>query len=204
MGPGTVGPGRGGQAATPPVDSNADSGRGAKGPLKVRIPLKAGPRAIGVTFLERNEVRDEQVLRPRMRGLGPALAVGTSTITGPYNTKGPGDTPTRRRIFVCRPASAAEETPCAGRILSTLTRRAYRRPVTDEDVQSLMPFYTAGRAEGGFDLGIERALQRLLVSPQFLFRIEHDPADAAPGGSHPCHRSGTGVAPLVLSMEQHP
>jgi uncharacterized protein DUF1592/uncharacterized protein DUF1588/uncharacterized protein DUF1585/uncharacterized protein DUF1595/uncharacterized protein DUF1587/cytochrome c len=181
---GGVAAGRGGLAATPPVDDNTDAGRGRR-PLNVRIPVKAGPRAISVTFLEPNEVRDEQVLRPRTRGVGPALAVGTVTISGPYNAKGPGDTPTRRRIFVCRPASAAEEAPCARRILSTLTRRAYRRPVTDEDVQSLMPFYTAGRTEGGFDLGIERALQRVLVSPQFLFRIEHDPADAPPGGSRP-------------------
>ena len=72
-----------------------------------------------------------------------------------------------------------------GRILSTLTRRAYRRPATDEDVQSLMPFYTAGRTEGGFERGIQHALQRILVSPQFLFRIERDPAAAAPGSSHP-------------------
>ena len=86
---------------------------------------------------------------------------------------------------MCRPASAAEESPCARRILSTLQRRAYRRPVTDEDIQSLMPFYTAGRTEGGFDLGIQRALQRLLMSPQFLFRVEHDPSNAAAGSSHP-------------------
>jgi hypothetical protein len=76
---------------------------------------------------------------------------------------------------------ASEELPCAKRILSTLERRAYRRPVTGADVEGLLPFYTAGRAEGGFDLGIERALERLLVSPQFLFRIEHDPAGIAPG-----------------------
>ena len=185
---GGVAAGRGGQAATPPVDDNPDPapGSGGRRPIDVRIPVKAGPRIIGVTFLERNEVRNEQVLRPRTRGVGPALAVETVTISGPYNAKGPGDTPSRQRIFVCRPASAAEaEGPCARRILSTLTRRAYRRPVTDEDVQSLMPFYADGRAEGGFDRGIERALQRVLISPQFLFRIEHDPANAAPGASHP-------------------
>jgi Protein of unknown function (DUF1592)/Protein of unknown function (DUF1588)/Protein of unknown function (DUF1585)/Protein of unknown function (DUF1587)/Protein of unknown function (DUF1595)/Planctomycete cytochrome C len=180
--------GRGQQGAAPPADDDSDPGAGRggrQGTLDVRIPVKAGPRLIGVTFLERNEVRDELVLRPRMRGLGPALALGTVTLSGPYNAKGPGDTPTRRRIFVCRPASAAEEEPCARRILSTLERRAFRRPATDADVRNLMPFYTAGRVEGGFDLGIERALQRLLMSPQFLFRIEHDPAGAAPGGSHP-------------------
>jgi uncharacterized protein DUF1592/uncharacterized protein DUF1588/uncharacterized protein DUF1585/uncharacterized protein DUF1587/uncharacterized protein DUF1595/cytochrome c len=175
-----------GQQGGAPADDDSDPGAGRRqGQLDVRIPVKAGPRLIGVTFLERNEVRDEQVLRPRMRGIGPALAVGTVTLSGPYNAKGPGDTPTRQRIFVCRPASAAEEEPCARRILSTLERRAFRRPVTDTDVRNLMPFYTAGRVEGGFDLGIQRALQRLLMSPQFLFRIEHDPANAAPGSSHP-------------------
>ncbi len=146
--------------------------------------MKAGPRLIGVTFIERNEVRDEQVLRPRARGIGPALAIGTVTISGPFKAKSAGDTPARQRIFACRPVSAAEEAPCARRILSTLQRRAYRRPVTGEDVQSLMPFYTAGRAEGGFDLGIQRALQRLLMSPQFLFRVEHDPPGAAVGSAH--------------------
>jgi len=113
------------------------------------------------------------------------LGVDVVTISGPFNAKGPGDTPSRRRIFVCRPASTAEEEPCARQILTTLERRAYRRPVTAADVGSLMPFYNTGRAEGNFDLGIQRAIQRLLVSPQFLFRIERNPADAAAGTSHP-------------------
>jgi hypothetical protein len=182
--------GRGAGAAAPggaPVDDDPDRtyGRGGRAPIEARIPVKAGPRVVGVTFIERNEVRDEEVLRPRLRGVGPSLAIATVTLSGPYNAKGPGDTPSRERIFVCRPASAAEEAPCARRILSTLQRRAYRRPVTDADVQTLMPFYTAGRAEGSFDLGIQRALQRMLVSPQFLFRVEHDPANAVAGTSHP-------------------
>ena len=126
-------------------------------------------------------------LRPRMRGRGTQPALASVTISGPYNVKGPGDTPSRRRIFVCRPASAqsgaigADELACATQILSTLVRRAYRRPATDADVQRLLPFYTAGRAEGGFDRGIQRALERVLVSPQFLFRIEREPPDVAPG-----------------------
>jgi len=163
-------------------------GRGGRGGRKVpefRLPVKAGTRAVCVTFVQRDEVRDEEVLKPRLRSPGPEVAVETVTISGPYNVNGPGDTASRRRIFVCRPATAAEEEPCARRILTTLERRAYRRPVNAADVQSLMPFYIAGRSEGGFDLGIERALQRLLVSPQFLFRIERDPATAVPGTSHP-------------------
>src|SRR5205085_4969371 len=94
---------------------------------------------------------------------------------------GPGDTPSRRRVFVCRPVNAGQESACADRILTTLLRRAYRRNVTAEDLRRLRPFYEAGRAERDFDLGIQRALERVLVSPQFLFRIEQEPASAAPG-----------------------
>jgi hypothetical protein len=184
-GRGAAAPAAPGGAQAAQADDDPTAGAGSRQGVDVRIPIKAGPRLIGVTFIERNEVRDEQIVRPRMRGVGPQLGVGVVTISGPYDAKGPGDTPARRRIFVCRPASASDETPCARRIVSALERRAYRRPVTDADVQTLMPFYTSGRAEGGFDLGIQRALQRLLMSPQFLFRIEHDPAGAAPGTSHP-------------------
>ncbi len=171
-------------AADPGASTYGEAPKPRK-PLEFRIPVKAGPRLIGIAFVERNELRDEELLRPRWRSTGSELAVETATISGPYNPKGPGDTPSRRRIFVCRPESASDEEPCARRILSALERRAYRRPVVDADLQSLMPFYAAGRAEGGFELGIERALQRLLVSPQFLFRIERDPPGASPGTTHP-------------------
>jgi len=154
-------------------------------PIEFRILVKAGSRVIGVAFIERNELRDEEVLRPRLRSTGPELAIEKVTLSGPFDPKGPGDTASRRRIFVCHPATASDEEPCARRILSTLEKRAYRRPVTDKDVAMLMPFYQAGHAQGGFELGIERALQRLLVSPQFLFRIEQDPDGATPGSVHP-------------------
>lgn len=155
-------------------------GRGGRGasedkPVEIRVPVKAGPRLIGVTFVQRSEARDEAVVRPRMRGRGSQPALLNITISGPYNAKGPGDTPSRRRIFVCKPANAPEELPCAKQIFSTLERRAYRRPVTEADLNDLMPFYTAGRAEAGFEMGIQRGLERMLVSPQFLFRIERDP-----------------------------
>jgi hypothetical protein len=180
--------GSSGPAGTDNPDANyLRGGAAANGrkPLEFHLQVKAGPRLIGVTFVQPDEVRDEEVLRPRNRGAGPDVAVEAVTITGPYNAKGSGDTPSRRRIFVCRPASPPEEEPCAEKILLALERRAYRRPVTTADAQSLMPFYRTVRAEGGFDVGIERALQRLLVSPQFLFRIERDPAGAAPGSVHP-------------------
>ena len=175
-------------AATKDDDDDPDAAPGygaGRRPIEFRVPVKAGPRLIGVAFIEKDEVRDEEVLRPRLRGAGAEIGVGVVTISGPYNAKGPGDTLSRRRIFVCRPASASEEEACAHRILSTLERRAYRRPVSANDVATLMPFYTAGKTEGGFDLGIQRAIQRLLVSPQFLFRIERDPSTAAPGTGHP-------------------
>jgi Protein of unknown function (DUF1592)/Protein of unknown function (DUF1588)/Protein of unknown function (DUF1585)/Protein of unknown function (DUF1595)/Protein of unknown function (DUF1587) len=172
------------EAAPAPPAGRAAGRRAYQGALKpqeFRIPVKAGPRLMGITFINQNEMRDEETLRPQMRDRGTRLAIASVTISGPYSAKGPGDTPSRKRIFACRPETAADELPCAKRILSTLERRAYRRPITDADVERLVPFYTAGRAEGGFDLGIERALERLLVSPQFLFRIEHDPARVAPG-----------------------
>jgi len=166
-------------------------GRGGLKPMEFRVPVKAGPRLVGVTFLQRSEARNEQTLRPPTSGKGlwigvPADAeplLSSVTISGPFDVTGPGDTPSRRRIFVCRPASEnpAVETACAKRIIATLERRAYRRPVTTADVDTLLPFYQAGRKEAGFDGGIQQALERLLVSPQFLFRIERDASNLAEG-----------------------
>jgi len=165
--------GRGGRAGRGGADTNK--------PFEFRVPLKAGPRAIGVTFIERDAIRDEETLRPRMRSRGTQAAIANVTISGPYDAKGPGDSPARRRIFVCHPQTGAEESACANQILSTLARHAFRRAVTESDIALLLPFYKAGRAEGGFDRGIEQALQRLLVSPQFLFRVEHDRPNVAAG-----------------------
>jgi hypothetical protein len=111
--------------------------------------------------------------------------VDSVAIAGPYNAKGAGETPSRQRIFVCTPAAGAEEEPCARKILSTLARRAYRRPVTDQDVEPLLGLYKTGRGRGSFEAGIEVALQRILAGPEFLFRVEHDPANGAPGAVHP-------------------
>jgi hypothetical protein len=127
---------------------------------------------------------DEATLRPRMRSRGTQPSVGVVTIRGPINPTGPGNTPSRDKIFVCQPKTAAEETPCAKQVLSTLARRAYRRPSTAADLDTLMPFYEEGREEGSFDLGIQTAIERLLVSPQFLYRVERDPATAKPGTSY--------------------
>ena len=160
-------------------------GRGAAAaPLEFPLTLKAGPKLIGVAFVQRTEARDEATLRPRMRSRGTQPAINSVTISGPYKATSGGDSPSRRRIFVCRPASATEELPCARRILSTLARRAYRRPSNETDVRDLLPFYERGRKEGSFDLGIQRALERLLVSSQFLFRIEREPSSVAAGTAY--------------------
>ncbi len=155
--------------------------RGPVKPLEIHVALKAGPHMIGVTFVQKTEARDEDTVRPRMRGRGTELAIEMVTISGPYKGQTASDTPSRRRIFVCRPTGPSDETACAKQILSTLERRAYRRPVTDGDLQDVMPFYVQGRKNGSFDRGIEQAVARLLVSPQFLFRIERDPPNIAPG-----------------------
>lgn len=161
-------------------------GRGAAAakPPEFRIPIKAGPHVVGVTFVERNQARDESTLRPRMRARGNGPAIANVLVSGPYEPKGPGETPSRKRIFSCRPATVAEELPCAKKILSTMLRRAYRKPVAAADLEDVLPFYEAGRAESNFDLGIQRALERMLISPQFLFRIEREPAAAKPGSSY--------------------
>ncbi|MFB3140650.1 MAG: DUF1592 domain-containing protein, partial [Candidatus Acidiferrales bacterium] len=115
--------------------------------------------------------------------------VDNISISGPFHPKGLGDTPSRRKIFVCSPAGIADEEPCAKKILSTLARRAYRRPVTEADVLTLLQFYQVGRSPGGFEAGIGTAIQGILVSPEFLFRMERDPERSnekvAPGTAYP-------------------
>jgi hypothetical protein len=150
--------------------------------LDVDLPLKAGPRVIAVTFLKRTSAKGEALVRPRLRGRGQLPAVASVTIRGPQKIAGTGDTPSRRRIFVCTPAGAADEPACAKKIFSTLARRAYRRPVTEADLRPLMAIYEAERAETGFESGIKQGLERILVSPQFLFRIERQPS-AVPAGA---------------------
>ena len=112
-------------------------------------------------------------------------AVYEVSITGPYDATGPGDTPSRNRIFVCRPAGADEEEGCVRRILRTLMRRAYRRPVTERDFESPLEFYRRARSAEGFEGGIEMALSSILVSPEFLFRVERDPAGISSNTAYP-------------------
>jgi mono/diheme cytochrome c family protein len=155
-------------------------GRGGPA-LEFRVPVSAGPHVVGATFVRRTHALDESTVRVQRRSRGTLPAIELVTVSGPYAPTGPGVTPSRERIFVCRPAAAAEERDCAREILVTLARRAYRRAAGEADVETLLAFYEDGRAGGGFDAGIQRALERLLVSPQFLYRIERVPEAMAPG-----------------------
>ncbi len=158
--------------------------------LKARIPVKAGPHQLGVTFLKKPWAVLETDRKPYQAHFNayrhPRVqpAVYEVSITGPYDTKGPGDTPSRNRIFVCRPAGAGEEEGCVRSILMTLMRRAYRRPVTERDFESPLEFYRRGRSTEGFEAGLEMALSSILVSPKFLFRVERDPAGISPNAAY--------------------
>jgi hypothetical protein len=147
--------------------------------LKARIPIKAGPRTVVVTFLRKNSAESVEPLQPFTRDLDLQNMNGIPLIdyvdiTGPFQATGPGDTPSRRQIFSCRPANTGEEMPCARKILTTLTRRAYRRPVTEKDLELPLRFYQDGRTGGSFDAGIEAALRLILADPKFLFRSESE------------------------------
>ena len=153
--------------------------------LEVRIPVTAGPHLIGVSFLKETWAR-EQMIQPTFASMErEEPGVGSVTILGPYDPQGPGETPSRSKIFVCRPTSSQDQEPCASKIISTLARRAYRRPIADDEVPNLLAPYHTGRSEEGFEAGIELALQRILVSPEFLFRIEQDPENLEAGTAYP-------------------
>jgi hypothetical protein len=154
--------------------------------LNARVAVKAGPHALGVAFVKHPSALLETARQPYQAHFNfyrhPRIqpAVYSISIIGPYAAKGPGETPSRRRIFVSRPANPGDEDRSAKQILATLTRRAYRRPVTDADIQGPLDLYRKTRAAEGFDAGIEMALSAVLVSPEFLFRVEREPAGIAP------------------------
>jgi len=158
---------------------------------RARVRLTAGPHTIGVAFIEKTAAQNSWRLQPFLRSSHDTFDptgyphIDVFSVTGPYNATGSGDTPSRRRVFMCRPATAAEEEPCARRIVSTLARLAYRGQATDEDIQRLMSFYTTGRRDGNFEKGVQLALQRMLASAKFALRIERDPANTKPGSVYP-------------------
>jgi hypothetical protein len=158
--------------------------------LKLRIPVTAGPHTVAAAFPRKAATLLETERQPYQAHFNmdrhPRItpAVFTLTVNGPYQGKGPGDTPSRRRIFVCTPQSAGDEEACAKKILLTTMRRAWRRPVSDADLQAPLKFYHDARKNGSFDSGIEMGLRAILMSPEFLFRVEQDPANAAPGAAY--------------------
>jgi Protein of unknown function (DUF1592)/Protein of unknown function (DUF1588)/Protein of unknown function (DUF1585)/Protein of unknown function (DUF1587)/Protein of unknown function (DUF1595) len=161
----------------PERDAPADAG------MILTVPVTAGPHVVSVAFIKKASVLSESARQPfkaDYNGRNQA-AIFSVSVAGPFNAIGPGDTPSRRRIFECRPATPADEPACAKTIVTTLARRAYRRSATSEDVPELLKFYKEGRADGGsFESGIELVVRAVLASPEFLFRIERDPAGVAP------------------------
>jgi len=161
--------------------------------LNIRVPVSAGPHVVAATFPKRTSVLLETERQPYQAHFNmdrhPRIqpAVYSISVNGPYHAKGAGDTPSRRRLLVCSPSGASDETACASKILSTLMRRAYRRPVTSGDLQVPLRFFDEGRRDGGFEAGIEMGLRAVLVSPEFLFHVEQDPAGVAP---HSAYRVG--------------
>ena len=170
-------------------------GRGAAPISTGRVFLRAGQRRVSAAFIRGFDGPYEDLIRPHdwsMAG-GGSGGGGITTlphvreliIGGPYKVTGVSDNPTRRRIFVCRPTSAAEEHPCARRIIETLASRAYRRPANAADVDGLMMFYDNGAELGGFETGIRMAIEALLASPRFVFRTEREPQGVDPGEVYP-------------------
>jgi hypothetical protein len=177
----------GGEADNKMMDANLGvAGDALDARLKVRVPVQAGPRDVVVTFLRKNSAESVEPLQPFTRDLDLQNMNGIPLIdyvdvTGPIEPTGPGDTPSRRRVFACRPNNVSDELPCARKILSSLARRAYRRPVGDQDMELLLSFYQAGRNKGNFDSGIESALRLILADPKFLFRYSPDRSNVAEG-----------------------
>jgi Protein of unknown function (DUF1592)/Protein of unknown function (DUF1588)/Protein of unknown function (DUF1587)/Protein of unknown function (DUF1585)/Protein of unknown function (DUF1595) len=171
---------------TIPADQRADqvihgTGHDPDSHLKVRVPVKAGTRTLVATFVK-DTVKVEGI--PKTREANFFEGVGNISVAGPYDVKGPGDTASRDRIFICHPMARAEEEACAERIISGLARRAYRRPIAADDLPPLLALFRQGAAEDGFEAGVRLALLKILVSPEFIFRIEFDPSDVTAGRAH--------------------
>jgi hypothetical protein len=159
------------------------------------IPIKAGPHRIAAAFIQNFDGMVEDVVSPpglslvdlniaQYPGLTPLPHLHDLSISGPFKPTGVSETPSRARIFTCRPKSGADEIPCAKKIIGTLARQAYRRPVSDTDVEELLSFYQRGRNGKDFDSGIRTAVQAMIASPEFVFRFERTPAGAAVGANH--------------------
>ena len=178
-------------AASLPTGGRGGEDPPDKGAVEARLTVKAGARTLGVSLRQQNVAWESRY--PKVYPWGNSSGFGTNVgvvdwlkiesidVAGPFNPTGPGDTVSRRRIFTCRPTSAANEVACARKVLADLARRAFRRPVTANEVQAFVDIYETTRQARNFDAGIQVALERLLVDPAFLFRVEKEPADVRPG-----------------------
>ncbi|HVY66240.1 MAG TPA: DUF1592 domain-containing protein [Gammaproteobacteria bacterium] len=160
---------------------------------RIKVPVTAGPHTVAATFVARTMSESDAVLQPFVPGGGEVgiiegeespLKVQRLEINGPFDASGVSDTPSRQRVFVCHPKTPAEELPCAREIVQRLTRAAFRRPVTAEDLKTPLEFYATARQTGGFEQGIRGALMVILASPEFLYRFSAPPADTAPGSTY--------------------
>jgi Protein of unknown function (DUF1592)/Protein of unknown function (DUF1588)/Protein of unknown function (DUF1585)/Protein of unknown function (DUF1595) len=159
----------------------------------VKLSVKAGLRTVALAFIDTSNIPIDDLNQHNLRSVldtNPipgyifSPQVGRVTIMGPYEATVPKDTPSRKKILVCEPKNASEESACAKQIITTLAKRAFRRPVNDEDMESLMSFYEKARSKGGFENGIEIALQRILADPEFVFRSEVEPSNIKPGQAY--------------------
>jgi hypothetical protein len=155
--------------------------------LTVRVKATAGPHTVAATFLQKTDAQGGHRLQPFLRSNVDATDhtglphIESLTINGPFGATGSSETPSRRRVFSCRPQSGAAEKACATKIVGTLARRAYRRPVTAADMTRLMALYDRARRDGSFEAGVQFALRGILASAKFVFRGERDASTAAPG-----------------------
>ncbi len=150
--------------------------------LEIRIPVKAGTKLVTAGFTDSLPSPSEDIPRTGSINIEDGdVGIDELQISGPFNGKTPADSESRKQIFTCRPTNTRDEEPCARKIIGTLTRLAYRRPVTVREIEPLVAIYKMGRSDRDFDAGIERALEALLSSPKFLIRAEHEPADVKPG-----------------------
>jgi hypothetical protein len=168
-------------------DKPTDTGDAVELRMRVRVPVKAGPHEVTATFIENMAVKDTVRLQPFLRSSADNFDwagrphIQTFTVTGPFNIDTIGETPSRRAIFTCHPTTARRERDCASQILSRLARRAYRQPVSKAEMEPILSFYDTARRKGGFESGIQRGLERILASPRFAFRVEHDPDSVTAG-----------------------
>ena len=167
-----------------------DTGDAVELRMRVRVPVTAGPHDVTAAFVGNVPLKDTVRLQPFIRSSADNFDwagwphIQTFTVTGPFDAKGPGDTPSRRAIFECSPTKASAEKACATKILTRLARRAYRQPVTKAQLEPILQMYEEGRKQGTFDRGLQRGLERILASPLFAFRVERDPEGAVAGSAY--------------------